>query len=234
MSLGFEPTQTLLLILPVLLLIIAAILDYFFNKGKAPKSKKEVSALVNEHRDLFKNLDTSFAENIEKKLNDLFDQISGGSAPSGLAAIREAKEFYDSRIRDISAYSRNPQAFGYELAKNKPPTDIIRTYEAKVKEAQTALSKVETTFSDEKAAEQKGLMKKNIEDMKNELSQVAAQLKSIITFEKEKFPEIEEALKDTGGEAGQDSLIPLIPAALGILIGLYVIVTRPGLVFWFL
>ncbi|MHC1738049.1 MAG: hypothetical protein AB9882_08585 [Ignavibacteriaceae bacterium] len=233
MSLGFEPTPTLLLILPVLLLLIAAILDYFFNKGKAPKSKKEITSLVNEHRDLFKNLDTSFAENIEKKLNDLFNQVGGSSSP-GLDVVRDAKEFYESRIRDISAYARNPQAFGgYRLAEKKMPNDIIGTYESKIKQALVQLDQVQDKIDPKEAERHKETTKANIDEIKKEISQVATNLKTIITFEKEKFPEIEEAINVAGGEVEKESIYPLIPAALGILIGLYVIVTRPGLVFWF-
>lgn len=234
MSLGFEPTPTLLLILPVLLLLIAAILDYFFNKGKAPKSKKEITSLLTEHKGLYSDFDLSFANNIEQKLNDLISQMSGGAGVTGLDALREAKEFYESRIRDISAYARNPQAFGgYRLAENKMPNDIIGTYEAKIRQAITQLDKVEDKLDPKDALKKQEATKAHIEGIKEEITKIGSQLKSIITFEKDKFPEIEEALKDSGGEATQDSLIPLIPAALGILIGLYVIVTRPGLVFWF-
>lgn len=235
MSLGFEPTPTLLLILPILLLIIAAALDFFLKKGKGPKSIKEVSSLVNDHNNLYKDFDLSFADTIEQKLNALISQVTGGAGVTGLDALRDAKEFYDSRIRDISAYARSPKAFGgYRPAENKQPNDIIGTYESKIKQAITQLSKVEDKLDTKEAEKKQEATKASIEGIKEDISKVAAQLKNIITFEKEKFPEIEEALKQGGGEAEQESIIPLIPAALGILIGLYVIVTRPGLVFWFL
>ena len=162
----------------------------------------------------------------------LFKQISEAPAQKGIKDLQEANIFYKNNLESIKAYARNPQAFKYKFADDKPATSIIRAYQTKVQIAEEALAKL-NLLDDQSREKQIEEARLELEQIKNDLALLTDQQKNILSFEKNKFVKVEDAIKEIKGEAKEDSLYPLIPAAIGILIGLYVLVTRPELVFWF-
>lgn len=226
MELGFEPVSGILLILPPILLIVAAGLHYFVFTKKEASSKDlgGISAKMQNINELLKKVNFNSIEEKIKELEEFFGDSKSFENHTGMILLKELKEFYASRIRDVVAYSRNPNAFSYEFAKSGKSKDVIVFYEAKVKQLKEEIEKKPIIVDENEAEKNKQLAKEKIENIKKELNNLVAVLESINKNISEEDLDLLANVKSSTDD--KDPIISIALAGLGLAIGLYVVVTN--------